>query len=179
MQPDMIQMMRTQVRAIHVALTGSDVPEPEATPAPPVEESPSPAPPQQPEDVMQRFQELEAVSRTLPTVASRVPPFAYPPPVDVLAGDDGVIIELEIPGVSRDDVEVNRIPGGIAVRGIRRETSGGVFHIELLCGLFYRAIPLPYSLETPPKFDLDRGVLRIHVPAGQAPANKNQEPRRK
>ena len=177
MQPDMIQMMRTQVRAIHVALTGSDVPEEEPSPAPSVEESTTTPPP--PEEVMQRFVELEAVSRTLPTVASRVPPFAYVPPVDVLAGDDGVIIELEIPGVSRDDVEVNRIPGGIAVRGIRRESNGGVFHIESSRGPFYRAIPLPYALEAPPRFELDHGVLRIHVPAGSAPANKNQEPRRR
>jgi HSP20 family molecular chaperone IbpA len=179
MQPDMIQMMRTQVRAIHVALTGSDVPEPEATPAPSAEGTQPPTPPT--EDVMQRFLELEAVARTLPSVASKVPPFAFVPPLDVVAGDDGVVLELAIPGVAREDVEVNRIPGGLAVRGIRRDPSprGGGFHIESPRGPFYRAIPLPYPLETPPKFELDRGVLRIHVPAGQSPANKTQEPRRK
>ena len=62
MQPDMIQMMRTQVRAIHVALTGSDVPEEEPTPAPSVEESSTTTPP--PEEVMQRFVEL--TTRTVP-----------------------------------------------------------------------------------------------------------------
>jgi HSP20 family molecular chaperone IbpA len=179
MQPDMIQMMRTQVRAIHVALTGSDVPEPEPPPTVPVDATPPPTPPA--EDVMQRFLELEAVSRTLPSVASRVPPFAFSPPLDVLADHDGVVLELLIPGVAREDVEVNRIPGGLAVRGIRREPSGptGAFHIESSRGPFYRAIPLPYPLEAPPKVELERGVLRIHVPAGPVPANKNQDTRRK
>jgi HSP20 family molecular chaperone IbpA len=179
MQPEMIQMMRTQVRAIHVALTGSDVPEPEPPPSTLPNATPPPAPPD--EDVMQRFLELEAVSRTLPSVASRVPPFGFAPSLDVLAGEDGVILELAIPGVAREDVEVNRIPGGLAVRGIRREPTDprGSFLIESARGPFYRAIPLPYPLEAPPKVELDRGVLRIHVPAGAAPANKNQEPRRK
>ena len=129
MQTEIIEVMRTQVRAIHRALTGNELPELEMATEPEAGE------PQESDDsIVRRFLELEAVMRTLPAVAERVPPFSFTPPLDVIAGDETVILELAIPGIARGDVAVEAVPGGLIVTGIRRDehaAEGRTFHAEI------------------------------------------------
>jgi HSP20 family molecular chaperone IbpA len=169
MQTDIIESMREQVRAIHRALTGDDVPEAEA-----LDEGTN----ETAETITRRFAELEVMARALPTVAERVPPFTFTPAVDVIAADDEVILELALPGVDRGDVTVEGVPGGLVVSGIRRDRRaprGSVFHAEIPRGPFSRAIPLPIPIAGEPRTELDRGVLRIHLTVGAA--TRRDDPR--
>lgn len=164
MQTEIIEMMRTQVRAIHRALTGSDLPERELS-------RDALAPPSSDDDLVRRFFELDAATRTLPSVAARVPPFSFTPALDVIAGDEAVLLELALPGVDPSDVAVERVPGGLVISGLRRDAHGGegrTFHAEIPRGPFRRAVPLPVPIEGDLRVELERGVLRIHLATGAA-----------
>ena len=164
MQTEIVEVMRTQVRVIHRALTDHELPETEA-PA----ESESGAHESE-EDIVRRFLELDAATRSLPAVAARVPPFSFTPAVDVIAGDDAVIVELALPGIARGDVTVERVDGGLVVVGIRRHEhpDARAFHAEIPRGPFGRMIPVPFPIEHEPRVELERGVLRIHLASGVA-----------
>jgi HSP20 family molecular chaperone IbpA len=171
MQAQMIQVMRDQVRAIHRAVTGTELPE---------LEEPSAEWPESDEDVTRRFMALETVARSLPAVAERVPPFSFTPPLDIVAGDNAVIVELAVPGIERKDIAVERMGEELVVRGIRHDeyaAHGRTFLAEIPRGPFRRVIPLPFPVEEEPRIELDRGVLRIHLSVASE-GNQNQEHRR-
>ncbi len=130
MQPQIIQSMDDQVRAIYRALTGEDVAERGATP--------------------------------------------FTPQVDIIAADGAVVVELALPGLDRDEIATERRPGALVISGIRRDHAGraGVFHAEIPRGPFLRTIPLPFPIEGEPRIELDRGVLRIHLPLAATAARE-------
>lgn len=90
----------------------------------------------------------------------------FKPPLDVIADDDAVILEMFVPGVEREDISIERTADGIVVRGVRRGIRGDAaryFHSETPRGAFERTIPIPFRLEDELPVELDRGVLRIRL----------------
>lgn len=160
MHRQMYELMQDQVRAIYRVLTGGDLPE---------IQSPSGAPPaaEQLEQLSRRFTELEAYARLIPAVARRVPPFAFSPPVDVIDGDQELMVELAVPGVSRDDVQVELSGEVLLVSGNRageKAANGRVFrHAEIPRGPFRRVLLLPPTVSGAPRFDVQDGIIRIHL----------------
>jgi HSP20 family protein len=164
MQAELIQSMHERVRAIHRALTGEDVQE--ATGADAADGIDSV------EAVTQRFAELEAMAQTLPSVMARVAPYSFTPPVDVIATDKAILLEIAIPGVDRDAITIERLPNALVIGGVRRvsQTEGGaLFHAEIPRGPFVRMIPLPFEIDSDPRVELDRGVLRVYLPVVMKP----------
>jgi HSP20 family molecular chaperone IbpA len=158
MQPDLIQSMHDQVRAIYRAVTGQDPKD--------VEQGGGAGGGESVELVMRRFVELEAMARAFPVLNTRVPPFTFTPRVDVIGGDDEVVIEVELPGLSHDEIAIDRQAGALSISGVRRDVRaarGHTFHAEIPRGPFTRVIPLPVPVEEDPRVELDRGVLRIHL----------------
>lgn len=208
MQAELVHMMRSHVRAIHRAITGTDVPEgPQGDPGAridpntgepiagessagdPITGDPAVPPDDiarrflepddiarrslEPDDITRRFLELDAAARSIPAVRTMVPPFAFTPPLDVIASDTTVVLELALPGVRREDVDVVRRAGGLVVHGVRRDgVAGRAFHSEIPRGPFSRAIPLPFPVEDAPRIELEHGVLRIHLAVGAAGATE-------
>jgi len=88
------------------------------------------------------------------------------PPVDVIATEDSVLIEVALPGVERDAITIERYSDALLISGIRpvhHDVFGTVFHAEIRRGAFYRAIPLPFPLAGEPRIELMGGVLRIYL----------------
>ena len=158
MQPELVAVMGDQVRTIYRAVTGSDLPEP----------STSESEPEVPfDEITRRFVELEAATRTVPFVAERVPPFSFSPPLDVAASTDEIVVELELPGVDRNDVTVDLTGDTLLIAGVRREPPDAgkrtYSHAEIPRGPFYRAFHLPFPVQSEPAVDLDRGMLRVRL----------------
>jgi HSP20 family protein len=69
------------------------------------------------------------------------------PRTNVFAGEEGVQILVELPGVARQDVEVSVSGGELSVRGMRRAPKlGGTWQpvaVEQVWGAFERRFPLP------------------------------------
>lgn len=90
------------------------------------------------------------------------------PPLDVYESADGLCVEVEIPGVNPDDVNVEVIGRSLVVTGMKKDaqTSKGVRYIRMERGFgkFSR------ELDIPERFNLDKieakfsdGVLKIRV----------------
>jgi HSP20 family molecular chaperone IbpA len=159
MQPELVAAMCDQVRTIYRAATGSDLPEPFSS-------EPEPEVPL--DEVTRRFVELEVMTRTVPSVAERVPPFSFSPPLDVISSTaDEIVVELALPGVDRTDITVDTSDETLLVAGFRREPPAAgdrtYSHAEIPRGPFYRAFRLPFPTQSEPAVELDRGILRVRL----------------
>jgi HSP20 family molecular chaperone IbpA len=156
MHSELIEIMRDQVSTIYRAVTGTAMPELQSSSAEP--EAPF-------EAVTRSFAELEALARTLPLLAERIPPFSFAPPLDALHEGGDLVIEVAVPGVEREDVTVECAEGTLVISGIRRASRsaepGTYSHGEIPWGPFYRSVRIPFSVHGEPGVDLDRGLLRV------------------
>src|SRR5262244_2129142 len=94
------ELMLDHVRAIFHAVTGGELPKIDGPATLPSGEAGA-------DLVARRFAELDTLARLLPSVAARVPPFAFSPLVDVLQltkRKPELLIEVALPGVSEGDV---------------------------------------------------------------------------
>lgn len=85
---------------------------------------------------------------------------------------DGVSLEIEAPGLSKDDFTIFVSGQTLVVRGTRqasRERTEGHYHItERAYGRFERAFPLPVEVdEAKTRASYKRGVLTIDLPRSE------------
>jgi HSP20 family molecular chaperone IbpA len=150
--------MHDHVRAIHRSLTGGEPPEPQAR-----SEQTAPSF----DDVARRFAELEEIARAIPSIAERVPPFSFAPPLDVIGTERELVFELGVPGVERGDVEVEQTRGALVVTGARHSPAtldGRIyFHAEMPRGPFRRVLQLPESTSGAPRVEVENGIVRIKL----------------
>jgi HSP20 family protein len=99
----------------------------------------------------------------------------FNPPADVLVRDDGVKVLMDLPGVRREDLEIEVEGDTLVIRGERPypygQTSGngesesGVRHIERGFGRFERTLRVPHGLDpNAVQASLVDGVLTVIVP---------------
>lgn len=91
------------------------------------------------------------------------------PRLDMKETDKEIEINLDLPGLDENDVDVTLTGDVLTIRGERRHENerkdGGYFIHERSFGSFYRTIPLPPGLETDKaKASFKRGVLNLSVP---------------
>jgi len=96
---------------------------------------------------------------------------AYPPPMDMYEKGDNLVIELELPGVNKQDIEVCVLSNQVTVEGIKteagqsREVLGkgiSFLQLERKLGGFFRRIELPVPCNTrEARAWYDKGVLVI------------------
>ncbi len=158
MQRTTLELMRSHVREIHQALTGQDLPD-ENTEASP-EASPLSA-----DGVIRLFSDLEAVARTLPNVSERVPPFSFAPPVDLLEDDKELWVEVALPGVEQEDLQISVQGSTLTLSGARAHSVDGprFRHAEIARGPFRRVIHLPHAVTGEPKVQARAGLVQIRL----------------
>lgn len=96
-------------------------------------------------------------------------PAGWYPPVDVLESKDSYLLRAELPGMKREDVQLEVNNGTLTVTGERKtETpADGVEYlsVERLAGKFSRSFYLPRSVKQDAIQATYRdGILEIHVP---------------
>ena len=100
--------------------------------------------------------------------ASRAPEFA--PAVDVHEDSESVSLSAELPGVKREDIEIQVDGNVLTLRGERklaqREEQGQRFHrVERSYGTFARQFHLPTNIDsTQIDAQLSDGVLTVRLP---------------
>jgi HSP20 family protein len=95
------------------------------------------------------------------------PPGTWAPAVDVLETEDSYILFAELPGVRRDDIQLQVRDRRLELSG-RRQTLGesrNFLRMERSYGPFRRAFDLgsPVDVEGIAAA-FDQGVLRVHIP---------------
>ena len=95
------------------------------------------------------------------------------PAINVWADDESALITSEIPGVSKDDLEINVTGDTLTLSGSRKPENlpeGAVYHRrERVHGEFSRSIQLPYTVEVNKvQASFKNGVLEVTLPRIEA-----------
>ncbi len=91
------------------------------------------------------------------------------PPVDILEGKEEILIRVELPGISPEEIEVSFSGGVVFIKGVKREKFTGK-RVNYLCiersfGKFQRIIEIPGAIDSSRiKAKLRKGILSIRMP---------------
>ena len=124
------------------------------------------------------FDELDSlqrdVSRALgaidtPALDSRKSTF---PPMNVWSSKDGLVLDVELPGVDPKDVEINVLGHELSLSGEKSAVVTGegetLHRNERRSGRFKRVLTLPYRADANGvKAHFNKGVLRVEVPRAE------------
>jgi len=100
--------------------------------------------------------------------AEQASPGAWTPAVDIFETDNEIVLDVDLPGVARDQVHVEVNDGILHLRGERKfekEVKEENFHrVERAYGTFQRSFTLPDSVD-PEKVsaELKSGVLQVRL----------------
>lgn len=88
---------------------------------------------------------------------------------EVQEDQDTVMVRLEVPGMDRDNFDIDVIEDYLVIRGEKRvenDRQEGRFHVmECAYGSFERAVPLPAQVDVnAAEAHYRRGVLKISLP---------------
>jgi HSP20 family protein len=105
---------------------------------------------------------------------------AWVPAVDVVEGDGQLVIRADVPGLNKDQIQVEVQDGNLVISGERKEEheerQSGVYRVERSYGSFYRVVPLPEGVNAEQaKASFANGVLEITMPAPQQPQPRRLE----
>lgn len=99
-------------------------------------------------------------------------------PVDIEEQDDAYVIEAEMPGVKREDVQIEQIGNELAISGEfkEKERSGVLRKQTRRTGQFAYRVVLPEQVDTEMvQAKLSDGVLTVTIPKSTKAAHKKIE----
>ena len=110
-------------------------------------------------------------------------PTSWTPAMDVSEDEQGLLLELEIPGLAPEEVEVTTDQGLLTIKGMKsamRQREGiRALVTERTHGRFVRTLQLPQGVdETKVEAEFANGLLRIRVPRAALPQARRVEVRR-
>lgn len=99
----------------------------------------------------------------------RVAPSAPEPAVDVWENDDEVVVEVELPGVEPEAIDLRLSGDTLFIAGTFAASpvaNGTLQRSERPRGRFQRAVRLPAEVAGEPAATLTRGILAVHLQKG-------------
>ena len=104
----------------------------------------------------------------------------FVPRMDVYEQDKTIVIKTELPGLKKDDVQVELDDDALVIRGqsqAEKELNEDAYYrTERSSGSFYRRVPLPFEIQPEQiQASLADGVLEVRIPR---PASSQTEPKR-
>ncbi len=93
----------------------------------------------------------------------------WAPPVDVVEEKDAIVVTAELPGMKKDEIDIQFENGVLSIRGERtlsKESEEKTYHrVERVYGTFVRSFTLPRSVDAEKiNATYQDGVLEIRVP---------------
>lgn len=94
---------------------------------------------------------------------------SWKPKVDMYEKDNNLIVEAEIPGAKKEDIEVKIKDNSIIIKGeVKREEEKkeeNYYRSERFYGRFERVLPLPTDVKLEEaKASFENGVLKLTIP---------------
>lgn len=104
----------------------------------------------------------------------------FMPPVDIEETDNRYLLNLDLPGVTKNEISIEITDHHLVVRGerkIERVEEKGIRHsVERCCGVFQRTFTLPVSVNVDQiQAHFENGVLSIAIPKVEAAHRKSIE----
>ncbi len=105
---------------------------------------------------------------------------AWIPPVDIFEKGDDLVIRAELPGVSKDDMDIRVENGVLQIRGERKPdpdvAEKAAFRMERVYGKFTRSFTLPTTVDaTRISAKYREGVLELSIPKAESARPKKVE----
>lgn len=126
---------------------------------------------------MMRFSPASDIDRFfgeafLPFVAQ-----GYTPAVDMYQDNDNLIVEMSLPGINADDVDVSVENDVLTISGETHDKSEvkreNYYRKEMRCGAFSRSVILPFAVKgDKASADYEKGVLRVTLPKAEEAKQK-------
>jgi HSP20 family protein len=96
----------------------------------------------------------------------------WAPRTDLIESEDAYIIHLDVPGMAKDELDVNYQDGMLTIAGERkkeqRNENDNVVRIERALGRFYRSFGLPRAVNAAGiSASYTDGVLTVRVPKAE------------
>ncbi len=93
----------------------------------------------------------------------------WSPPVDIYETEDDIVISAEVPGMDKEDVDIQVRDNTLILKGERKlekpEKEEGYHRVERVYGAFSRTFMLPSTVDQDKiSATYDRGVLHIKMP---------------
>ena len=91
----------------------------------------------------------------------------HAPSVDIRETDEEIVLHCDLPGVEKQDVQVEVRDNNLVLSGERkpRKEDDGWLRREAFAGAFYRAFALPAEVQaTKVRAAMNNGVLEVHLP---------------
>lgn len=90
-------------------------------------------------------------------------------PAEIKETRKAIVVQIELPGIDRDDVDVEIVDDGLVIRGEKRfdrdQVAESYYLRERAYGRFERVIPLPPNADRKaPKASYRAGVLTVEFP---------------
>ena len=94
------------------------------------------------------------------------------PATDIVENEAGVQIQVELPGLTTEDVQLTMENGTLTIRGEKKSAAtgseGGVHRVERSYGLFERSFALPETVDADRvSATLENGVLTVTLPRAE------------
>lgn len=111
---------------------------------------------------------------------SRLSEASWIPTVETFRKNDSIVVRADLPGLTKDDIDVEVEDDLLTISGERSEESrddrDDYFRSERTYGRFFRAIPLPDGVESD-KIDASfkDGVLEVTIPTPKVTTPKNRQ----
>ena len=91
------------------------------------------------------------------------------PAMDLVESEDEYVLRVDLPGMERDDVELELKENVLTLSGRREaeheDTQKGFHRVERSFGSFSRSLELPAGVDPDAlSADFDRGVLEVRIP---------------
>jgi len=121
-------------------------------------------------DEMDRLAEDFGLGRgLLAKVDLNLPRAAWAPQVEMFERDGELVLRADLPGLSKDEVNIELADGALTIEGERRgeveEEGEGFYRSERSYGRFYRRLPLPEGARTDDATaTFNNGVLEVTMP---------------
>jgi len=91
------------------------------------------------------------------------------PAMDLVETDDHLVLRADLPGLDKEDVEIEVKDGVLTISGERRaeheDSADGYHRVERAYGRFSRSLSLPQGIDADQvQASFDKGVLEVRIP---------------
>jgi HSP20 family protein len=106
--------------------------------------------------------------------------FDWNPSVDVAETESEIIVKADVPGVSKDDIDITVDNNQLIISGEKtqetEEKEKNYYHMERRYGSFRRVFGLPSTADTDNiKAGYDKGVLTVTIPKAEVAKGRKVE----
>jgi len=117
---------------------------------------------------MSENREITKKEEAVPERSRQIP--AVAPFVDIFENDEEILLYADMPGVVKEDVNVNVDNGKLSISGVRKLATTGAANWEEFGDLEYqRTFSVPQTIDVAKvNAELKDGVLRLHLPKSEA-----------